>query len=1127
MPGESTAWRDDREGTTGFTRLPYPTEMSSPASRATSPGLFSIRFGSVSQPDGQQASQRAKGGNNPDSLPSLKNGRASKSSDKGKEPLRGDSVSLDESVTSKSTDGGPSNSHYHTSSPFMLHGRPRPAESSIHGARRTRGSLLIAASDAFSFKFGRRRPSIRQTPVPIILPDVIEISAPRPDEEVEERSRLREMAAQAIGLGPFMVQPETHSHEGSTEEDEGSSELPNPRFTPELRRLGDVRGSESAPNISGRSPHGSSLSVVAPSALPPGRYRSGSMLVHARTNSTTMAPIPPFPTKASSLTTFRQSTAMLPKYYPPSSLRIFALSKSWKSRFLVLSSPTTLLTRGQTPAVSYLHLFKSSNTEERELERLEINEDSVVFVAEDEVGGRRNVIKIGGVDVGALKKEWNYEEGGRTMWLLQITDPVEAQKWISTIKNAILGQRTVRAGLLPGTTYGGIEPRGDMDVMLSIRAQGLVTSSSASPRPGPETPPQTISQGDHHYASSISSHSVRSQSTVPKMAPSGTVSTLKGLFTASRPRSASRAASIESERQQVDREVNDDSFTRMGSSLLNMMRSNTPDSQSATPPANGGANRHTLPFAPSPPIGRPIDRKILSERQPLQWVTKDPPFAPKERANRTLSLGAMSLQPPPRKRWTSVGPTIITTTPEESTAKTQVNGIGGFANTFGHKSSYGRSSQERASCERAETEPSGSPTDLSGFSFGTPEQRPRAPSLQSVSTYASGENAVAERSSSSTKRSSNGKRWSRQGLPHRLTPPSGPPPAIPPTHSATRLHVHPYAAEIPPSQTSSSHSVNSQRSVVSSLPSFSKRASGSSFRSVNTSSTTQSHSSFHNTSAPRPLSSHRTSMPPPPRPAPTTALPPAPDQDSLKPPESAAASSKSPFRNSAAHRTFRLSMIAPKPPPSGVLPPRPDEPDYKNHRRTSSGSYTRSQLDSIPASPIPPLTASPFPPPVGPLPPTPANAPSDALPAPTSRHTSFKQRLRILSAPSPSANVTSTQISRPTTASSISPMFTTSPPTTPIAEKITLFQNDPSFLQMHTPVLPSMPPPRLFTPPSEQYAELISLSPPPRRGSKQVLETGSESPELLCTPNEKLEGEPRLLSLSRPGSVISLGVVSV
>lgn len=663
--------------------------------------------------------------------------------------------------------------------------------------------------------------------------------------------------------------------------------------------------------------------------------------------------------------------------------------------------------------------------------------------------------------------------------------------------------------------------------MLSIRAQGLVTSPSASPRPGPETPPQTISQGDHHYASSISSHSVRSQSTVPKMAPSGTVSTLKGLFTASRPRSASRAASIESERQQVDREVNDDSFTCMGSSLLNMMRSNTPDSQSATPPANGGANRHTLPFAPSPPIGRPIDRKILSERQPLQWVTKDPPFAPKERANRTLSLGAMSLQPPPRKRWTSVGPTIITTTPEESTAKTQVNGIGGFANTFGHKSSYGRSSQERSSCERAETEPSGSPTDLSGFSFGTPEQRPRAPSLQSVSTYASGENAVAERSSSSTKRSSNGKRWSRQGLPHRLTPPSGPPPAIPPTHSATRLHVHPYAAEIPPSQTSSSHSVNSQRSVVSSLPSFSKRASGSSFRSVNTSSTTQSHSSFHNTSAPRPLSSHRTSMPPPPRPAPTTALPPAPDQDSLKPPESAAASSKSPFRNSAAHRTFRLSMIAPKPPPSGVLPPRPDEPDYKNHRRTSSGSYTRSQLDSIPASPIPPLTASPFPPPVGPLPPTPANAPSDALPAPTSRHTSFKQRLRILSAPSPSANVTSTQILRPTTASSISPMFTTSPPTTPIAEKITLFQNDPSFLQMHTPVLPSMPPPRLFTPPSEQYAELISLSPPPRRGSKQVLETGSESPELLCTPNEKLEGEPRLLSLSRPGSVISLGVVSV
>ena len=97
--------------------------------------------------------------------------------------------------------------------------------------------------------------------------------------------------------------------------------------------------------------------------------------------------------------------------------------------------------RGQIPAVSYLHLFKSSSPDERELERLEINEDSVVSVSEEDVGGRRQVIKVGGADVGAMKKEYTYDEGGYTMWLLQITDQAEAQQWITNIKGAILGQR--------------------------------------------------------------------------------------------------------------------------------------------------------------------------------------------------------------------------------------------------------------------------------------------------------------------------------------------------------------------------------------------------------------------------------------------------------------------------------------------------------------------------------------------------------------------------------------------------------------------------------------------------------------------------------------------------------------
>ena len=299
-----------------------------------------------------------------------------------------------------------------------------------------RGSL-VAASDALSLKFGRRKPSIRPPPRQIILPGVLEISAhtQRQDEEVEERNRLREMAAQAIGLGPFMVSQGSGSRAESTTEDEDEDQ-----FSASIPRLGHPLSSESTPNITTRSPHDSSFSESTLTHSSAGRLRSGSMLVRSPT-TTTVDPIPSFPSTVSALTLFRQSSGMYPKYYPPSSLRIFALSKNWKNRFLILSSPAKLVTRGQIPAVSYLHLFKSSSPDEKELERLEINEDSVVFVAEEEVGGRRQVIKVGGADVGAMKKEYTHDEGGYTMWLLQITDQAEAQQWITNIKSAILGQR--------------------------------------------------------------------------------------------------------------------------------------------------------------------------------------------------------------------------------------------------------------------------------------------------------------------------------------------------------------------------------------------------------------------------------------------------------------------------------------------------------------------------------------------------------------------------------------------------------------------------------------------------------------------------------------------------------------
>ncbi|PPQ89635.1 hypothetical protein CVT25_013822, partial [Psilocybe cyanescens] len=1125
-----------------ITRVPTPRSLASPTfPRTSSPGLdlFPLRRGSIQDaPIVHRGMKLAKNTERSIETRSLSN---SKSTNKGKEPIRGPHV---DNVSNFGRETYVS--HYNGASPYSSHDKTRPstADGALNGRSKFRGSLLVAASDALGFRFGRRRPqSVRQPPTPIILPDVIEISAHR-DEEDEERNHLRQMAAQAIGLGPFLVSPDSQSREDSTTDEDDEEHPP----VSELR-LGYPSNSDSVPNVEARSPEGSSLSVGVIPQQPPqgGRYRSGSV-AHSQANSMTIAPIPPFPSTVSALTSFKQCSGVFPKYYPPSSLRIFALSKNWKSRYLILSSPATLVTRGQGPAVSYLHLFKTSGREEKELERLEINEDSVVFVSEEEVGGKRHVIKVGGADVGAMKKEYIIEEGGHTMWLLQIPDQVVAQKWITDIKNAILGQRTVRAGLIPAHTLGNNEPRGDMDVMLTIRAQNLVTSPNPNSRSSQTISPINTNFNDSKgtYASSVSSHSVRSQSTVPKSPTTGAVSTLKGLFSNSRPRSTSRAASIESERH-TDREGYEESFTSMGSNLLSMLRSSTPDTQSINTTISTPISR--LPFSgPVNPIDRRIDRRILSEHPPIQWASVEPSpsaSAPVNRTTRGFSIGALSLQPPPRKRWTST-----TSTPTNQDTGVDVNGNDRFRRTS--------LTQSVVFTERAETEPPSSPGHLSAFQFGTPEQRPRAPSLRSVSTYASAENAISiERSSLSTKRSSgtrSARRWSRQGaLPNRLTPPSEPPPAIPTMQSPPVTN-----SSISERATTPNSAQSSDKSVVSNLPSFNKRASGSSVRSFGSYKTSHSNagsasasSNFNSGSITlRPPPSHRTSMPPP-RPAPTSALPPAPNtaentQDVLKPLESVPSSSKSSFRSSVAHRTFRLSTIAaPKPPPSTTLPPRPDEPEFQTRRRSSSGgssinvAHTHSpQLEPIPASPIPPTKImNPFPPPAGPLPPTPPVPPSSLttpaqsiLPLPK-RATSIKERLRKKSAPSTSAHQQSTRLpfTRPPSmsVSTAAPLLTTSPPPTPIAEKITMFQNDPSFLQMHTPIIPSLTPQALLSLPTEdeEIAEVTSLSPPPRRGSKQLLETDMESFKISAPvqPQDNISSidVPRHLSLSRPGSVIS------
>ena len=312
-------------------------------------------------------------------------------------------------------------------------------------------------------KFGRKKKPL-VIPTSSLLPDVIEITATETkrnsiivatQEEEEERERLRDAAAQSIGLDPdLMSKPPTSplgvlefGYNGDQEESDYGHDI----------EADDLAYGSYEPSREG-SYGSSSVWANDPHSSQGHRGRLGSVNIGSR-NSNTSAPaltptIPVYPTTVASLTSFTQLSRVLPKYYPGNQLLKFALTKQWKNRFIVMSSPvqpnqtlssshSSRPTPTTAPTVSYLHLFKSNNPSERELERLEINEDSVVFVNEnnEEISGRRNVLRVGGVDCGAMKKDLNVEEGGRTMWLLQVSDQQELQRWISAIKNAVLGQR--------------------------------------------------------------------------------------------------------------------------------------------------------------------------------------------------------------------------------------------------------------------------------------------------------------------------------------------------------------------------------------------------------------------------------------------------------------------------------------------------------------------------------------------------------------------------------------------------------------------------------------------------------------------------------------------------------------
>ena len=695
---------------------------------------------------------------------------------------------------------------------------------------------------------------------------------------------------------------------------------------------------------------------------------------------------------------------------------------------------------------------------------------------------------------------------------------------------------------------GGFEPRGDMDVMLSMRAQGMLSSPTSSTF----SPDVTNSPATQ-----------RSSSVAGTRSPSGAVSALRGLFSSpgSRPRSPSMASSrVDSEDSESQHE---ESFGRAGTSLLGLLRSQSVASDRPISPVNltgvdmVSASVPATPRQSDTPLMQPhthLDRKILQDRD-LDMIGSRSSHNGSDvhallRGRSPLSMATLRatpapattpppLQPPPRRRGYTVGSTPAGSRqrPETAPGNAYTHANGSTAESFGLRAA----GMSMLFAPQSTASPSSRPSSSGGHGEGKP--RTSFSSLSSYASYASNErrtSSEAGHSNGHANGNANGsivsKRWSRQGtLPHRLTPPEGalPVPPLPTSvhgspRSISSLPRHPYAAEASPQSAGSDSpqsfvfnvreaprrdasplsSSGSPQSFVMNLRDFSRRASSASARSASSVSTSHSRATTSNSGSllghgHRPRSSHRASMPPPQRPAPLTALPPTPinappEADSPPKSPSSAPSHRTTFRESLVLR--RLSLSPPSmPPPSSSLPPRPDEPSFRHRRSLSNGS----PLTPIPASPGPgttaPGSALPFPPPSGPLPSMPetqaTSSPNTPTPTresmkvpPMTRMDTIRQRFRGLSAPSPAP-----LLNLPPPSPTPSTLNPYSVPSTPIGEQIASpdLQNDPDFISSASVPPASQPPPRsAFT--SQPFVAddhehgVTSLSPPPRRGSRRV-----------------------------------------
>ncbi|KZS92920.1 hypothetical protein SISNIDRAFT_485872 [Sistotremastrum niveocremeum HHB9708] len=340
--------------------------------------------------------------------------------------------------------------------------------------RRTRVSLLSTAADSILSRTRSRnknRPGPPRSSQDVSRDDILDISRSGltlSEEEERERERLREAAAQSIGLtaassSEDLVIP--------TPSQDGFMEPREPKFSDGGGTLRSSNGFLSAETLD----HVSQF------------HRTNGQRefpVQDQTAHAPSKPLPNYPTSFRAISGRKiNRSSVLPKYYPSNSTlsQLLGRSRNWKLRYICLSSPTA-----DSPGPSYLHVFKNSTPDPGDLEvnRMEINDDSVVFVADEDVGGRSSTLRVGGHDLSdaGVGKDRNPKPspqhvpgapGKVHLWVLHIVDPKEMQGWIADVKTAILRQRTQAAGMTfvsPDILGNDSRGPGDIDLALTIRA---------------------------------------------------------------------------------------------------------------------------------------------------------------------------------------------------------------------------------------------------------------------------------------------------------------------------------------------------------------------------------------------------------------------------------------------------------------------------------------------------------------------------------------------------------------------------------------------------------------------------------------------------------------------------------